>query len=45
MTSATIGVIGGNVIDSVTKKTLAINHDGFLTDHSKNWFVVIADNM
>lgn len=40
-----ISVIGGNVIDSVTKKTLAIDGNGLLVDHSKNWFVVIANNM
>lgn len=40
-----ISVIGGNVIDSVTKKTLAIDDQGLLVDASKNWFVVIADNL
>lgn len=36
-----IDVIGGNVSDSVTKKTLAIDPSGKLADRSFPWFVVI----
>lgn len=36
-----IDVIGGNVRDSVTKKTLAIDSNGLLADTSFYWFVVM----
>jgi hypothetical protein len=36
-----IDVIGGNVRDSVTKKTLALNARGLLADRSHPWFVVL----
>ena len=36
-----IDVIGGNVRDSVTKKTLKINADGRLADQTHFWFVVL----
>jgi hypothetical protein len=36
-----IEVIGGNVIDSVTKKIIPINTDGSMTDRSHAWFAVL----
>lgn len=36
-----IDVIGGNVRDSVTKKTLAIDDGGLLVDKKHHWFVVL----
>ncbi|NJM97347.1 MAG: DUF2272 domain-containing protein [Phormidesmis sp. RL_2_1] len=39
--SGKIDVIGGNVSDSVTKRTLNVNSQGKLTDSSRPWFVVI----
>jgi hypothetical protein len=36
-----IDVIGGNVRDSVTKKTLALNAQGQLADTKHSWFVVL----
>lgn len=36
-----IDVIGGNVRDSVTMKTLAIDTDGRVGDRNFNWFVVM----
>jgi hypothetical protein len=36
-----IDVIGGNVLDSVTKKTIAINAAGQITDQVHLWFVVM----
>jgi hypothetical protein len=36
-----IDVIGANVLDSVTKKTLAIDARGFLADTAHPWFVVL----
>ena len=36
-----IDVIGGNVRDSVTKKTLALNNKGQLVDPNHDWFVVL----
>lgn len=36
-----IDVIGGNVRDSVTKKTLALDGKGLLADPVHNWFVVM----
>ena len=36
-----IDVIGGNVMDSVTKKTLALNRKGQLVDNKHYWFVVL----
>ena len=39
-----IDVIGGNVKDSVTKKTLRTDNSGFLVDQQYRWFVVMAPN-
>lgn len=36
-----VDVIGGNVMHSVTKKTLRTNQNGELTDTSEKWFVVL----
>lgn len=36
-----IDVIGGNVRDSVTKKTLKIDANGLLIDQNHDWFVVM----
>jgi hypothetical protein len=36
-----IDVIGGNVRDSVTKKTLALTDRGLLADRNHPWFVVL----
>jgi peptidoglycan hydrolase-like protein with peptidoglycan-binding domain len=38
-----IDVIGGNVSDSVTLKTLEIDSEGRLIDTSEDWFVVLAN--
>lgn len=38
-----IEVIGGNVSHSVTLKQLKTNKKGFLTDRTKNWFVVMQN--
>ena len=38
-----IDVIGGNVEDSVTRKTLATDAKGKLIDKHHNWFVVLAN--
>ena len=40
-----IDVIGGNVSDSVTKKTLAIDSEGRLIDESQDWFVVLSNQL
>lgn len=40
--SGEIDVIGGNVKDSVTKKTLKTDADGKLIDRQYRWFVVMA---
>ena len=39
-----IDVIGGNVKDSVTKKTLRTDENGLLIDKNYRWFVVMAPN-
>lgn len=39
-----IDVIGGNVRDSVTKKTLRTDEKGLLVDDHYRWFVVMAPN-
>lgn len=39
-----IDVIGGNVGDSVSKKTLSTDQAGLLTDQRHNWFAVLAPN-
>lgn len=39
-----IDVIGGNVKDSVTKKTLRTDDKGFLVDKQYRWFVIMAPN-
>ncbi len=39
-----IDVIGGNVQDSVSKKTLRTDDKGFLVDKHHRWFVVMAPN-
>ena len=39
-----IDVIGGNVKDSVTKKTLRTDENGLLIDKQYRWFVVMAPN-
>lgn len=36
-----IDVIGGNVKDSVTRKTLPLDHRGLLADRRHPWFVVL----
>ncbi|HWU65312.1 MAG TPA: DUF2272 domain-containing protein [Ensifer sp.] len=36
-----IDVIGANVLDSVTKKTLDLTADGHIADRSHKWFVVL----
>lgn len=43
--SGEIDVIGGNVLDSVTKKTLATNAQGQLIDTSHKWFVVMKNRL
>lgn len=40
-----IGVIGGNVRDSVTKKFLPLDSEGKLDDSTEHWFVVIKNNL
>gem|GEM_PF-7009058 len=40
-----IDVIGGNVSDSVTLKTLQIDDQGRLTDSSEDWFVVLSNQL
>lgn len=37
-----VDVIGGNVQDSVTLKTLRTDSEGFLVDENQRWFVVMA---
>ncbi len=39
-----IDVIGGNVRDSVTLKTLSTDEQGLLIDKNQRWFVVMAPN-
>ena len=39
-----IDVIGGNVQDSVSKKTLRTDSKGLLIDKQYRWFVVMAPN-
>lgn len=39
-----IDVIGGNVKDSVSLKTVATDSQGFITDKNQRWFVVMAPN-
>lgn len=36
-----IDVIGANVLDSVTKKTLPLTQAGLIADRSHKWFVVL----
>ncbi len=36
-----IDVIGGNVLDSVTRKTMKLNANGLLADTGNDWFVVM----
>ena len=40
-----IDVIGGNVQDSVTLKTLATNSQGKLIDKNQQWFAVLANRL
>jgi hypothetical protein len=40
-----IDVIGGNVQDSVTLKTLATDRDGKLIDKNQHWFAVLANRL
>jgi hypothetical protein len=40
-TKTSIEVVGGNVIDSVTKKIIPINADGSMTDRSHTWFAIL----
>ena len=40
-----IDVIGGNVADSVTKKTLEIDSEGRLIDDSEDWFVILSNQL
>ena len=40
-----IDVIGGNVSESVTKKTLEIDSEGRLIDDSEDWFVVLSNQL
>lgn len=39
-----IDVIGFNVLDSVTKKTVPLDADGLISDRSHKWFVVLKRN-
>ena len=39
-----IDVIGFNVLDSVTKKTIPLDADGLIADTSHKWFVVLKRN-
>lgn len=36
-----VDVIGANVLDSVTKKTVPLDANGLIADTSHNWFVVL----
>jgi hypothetical protein len=36
-----IDVIGFNVLDSVTKKTIPLSASGHIADRTKKWFVVL----
>jgi hypothetical protein len=38
-----VDIIGGNVSDSVTKKTLKLDGNGKVKDTSRPWFVVIKN--
>ena len=38
-----IDIIGGNVSNSVTKKTLRLDASGKVDDNSRPWFVVIKN--
>lgn len=40
-----VDVIGGNVQDSVSLKTLSTDSQGKLTDKNQRWFVVMAPNL
>lgn len=40
-----IDVIGGNVGDSVSKRTIKVNEKGMLIDTSRPWFVVIKNQL
>ena len=40
-----IYVIGGNVMDSVARKSLSLNSKNELSDSSENWFVIIKNNI
>jgi hypothetical protein len=40
-----IGVIGGNVSDSVTLKIVQVDARGFLTDRSHPWFAVLENRL
>ena len=40
-----IGVIGGNVGDSVSLKTLKIDGSGYLTDKTQPWFCVLENRL
>jgi hypothetical protein len=37
--------IGGNVLQSVTRREVKLNAAGMLADRSRNWFVVIQNNL
>jgi len=41
----TLKVIGGNIEDSVTMKHLEIDNNGYLTDKSKSWFVILKNRL
>jgi len=43
--SGEIDVIGGNVRDSVTRRTLRLDPNGFLTDNGDRYFVVIENKL
>ena len=40
-----IGVIGGNVSDSVTLKTLKLDSAGYLVDKHDHWFVILENRL
>ncbi len=40
-----IDVIGANVMDSVTMKTLRIDHNGHITDIAHHWFAVLEHRL
>lgn len=40
-----IDVIGGNVGNSVTKKTLVTDNNGLVIDKQQTWFVVLQNNL